>query len=184
MTAQNTRDGLNCLGVQVLLDAAEWVIERRSSAGDCLYLLETAKIALTRIRLLNKIGDMEEIVKVATVAISTLFDYIPLKSDDGTDSDELVDLQNLVAAIISFKGAAQVRMSDYSEALPTLEQALGMEDGLSEEQKVKANACRRRKDFTAPAAMQVPARYKPAIPQFRKFPGTKHIYDASRKRQF
>ena len=66
MTAQNTRDGLNCLGVQVLLDAAEWVVERRSSADDCLYLLETAKIALTRIRLLNKIGDLEEIVKVAS----------------------------------------------------------------------------------------------------------------------
>jgi atypical dual specificity phosphatase len=180
VTAQNTRDGLNCLGVQVLLDAAEWIIERRSSAGDCLYLLETAKIVLTRIRLLNKIGDLEEIVKVATVAMSTLLDFIPLKSDDGTDSDELVDLQNLVAAIVSFKGAAQVRMGDYSEALPTLEQAFGMEDSLSEEQKVKANACRRRERILLLLRQcRSQLGINQAMPQFRKFPRTKHIYDAS-----
>ena len=94
--------------------------------------LETAKIALTRIRLLNKIGDLDEIVRVATVAMSILFDFTSLQSEEGTDSEEMEGLQNLHAAIISFKGAAQVRMSDYSEALPTLEQAFEMENCLTE----------------------------------------------------
>ena len=182
VSPHNKRDGLNYVGVQVLLDAAEWIVDR-SSSDDHLYLLETANIALTRIRLLNKTGELEKIVHVANGAMRSLLDFTPLKThDESADGDEMMELQHLVAAIVSFKGAAQVRISDYSEALPTLEQAFEMENCLSTEYRVKASACRRRERITL-LLQQCRSQLgiKQAMPQFRKFPRTKHIFDASEK---
>ena len=110
-------------GVETLLGAAGGALEYESlnSPSQEKVVANHIRIMLTRIRLCNKTGDIGMIVHIANEVAC----YIQRSKYKSARQREAY---KLIAIVMSFKGAAMVRLEMFGDAMPILEDAYRMEE--------------------------------------------------------